>query len=145
MAVLSDTPYTGLHFTADLGDGQDISLFEAILPEARLQAPAYRDGNQRDGALRKADGLIHYGNLVLRRGVRGNLDWRQWWELSGEGRTSAFRTVIVKLLDAEHKPALLWKFTRARPVSHQFSPLNALAGGVLTETLELAFDAMDVE
>jgi hypothetical protein len=37
-----------------------------------------------------------------------------------------------------------WRFRHPRPVSLSCSPLRALEGGVLTETLEIEFDRLEV-
>ena len=38
-----------------------------------------------------------------------------------------------------------WSFTNVRPVALAYSPLRAAETGVLIETLELAFDRMEME
>ena len=39
---------------------------------------------------------------------------------------------------------LTWRFRNARPVRLSYSPLRALDGGVLMETIELAFDGVEM-
>ena len=39
---------------------------------------------------------------------------------------------------------MTWLFRNARPLSLAYSPLNALEGSVVVETLELAFDRMEM-
>jgi hypothetical protein len=41
--------------------------------------------------------------------------------------------------------ALTWRFLRARPVVHRFSPLHALTPTGMTETLEIAFERLEME
>jgi hypothetical protein len=82
--------------------------------------------------------------LVLRRGATGALDPYQWWDLARRGKAPRRRIVKVKLLaDDRSTVAMTRRFSNVRPVSLSYSPLNAMAGGPLMETLELAFD--DVE
>ncbi len=43
-------------------------------------------------------------------------------------------------------PAVLtWRFRNAFPVVYRLSPLDAAASDLVIETVELAFDSMDVE
>jgi hypothetical protein len=53
---------------------------------------------------------------------------------------------VVKLLNEDRTEVVLtWKFLRARPVAHQFSTLNALTGETLLESLEVAFERLEME
>ena len=54
-------------------------------------------------------------------------------------RAARVRTVSVTLLDAQGQPVARYDFEGANPVSLALSPLDAVAGGILTETLTLAF------
>ena len=84
--------------------------------------------------------------LVLRRGVTGRLDLYQWWN---EARRSPAepprRTVTVQLLGEDHATVVLtWRFLRAYPVSLSYSPLRASDDSVLMETVDLAFDTVEM-
>ena len=82
--------------------------------------------------------------VVLRRGATGALDLDAWWRQARDGRAPPRRTVTVKLLADDHATVLMtWRFRNVKPVSLAYSPLDALDGAVLMETIELAFD--DVE
>jgi phage tail-like protein len=82
--------------------------------------------------------------VLLRRGATGALDLYAWWRQARDGRAPPRRTVTVKLLADDHATVLMtWRFRNARPVGLAYSPLDALDGSVLMETIELAFD--DVE
>ena len=37
-----------------------------------------------------------------------------------------------------------WRFRNARPVSLRYSPLNAMANALVIETIEIAFDDVDI-
>lgn len=150
MAILSDTPYAGINFLVDLGtggvEGPEAGLAEVIFPEARVQVQEYRRGNERESTVRNLPTTTKYGNLILKRGVIGSLDWYTWWNAIRNGDRRIHRTVIVQLQNEDHTAVVLtWKFLRARPVNHQFSPLNALGTEPFMEILELAFDRLEVE
>lgn len=151
MAVLRDTPYSSMNFSVDLGDGVDpesieAGLTEVIFPEANIKTRHYRVGNDRSKATRKSQSVTRYSNLVLKRGLIGSLGWFEWWTRVRDGSRDAVRSVTINLLSEDRREVVMrWKFHNARPVNHTFSPFNAVDGGVVLETLELAFDDMRME
>jgi T4-like virus tail tube protein gp19 len=82
--------------------------------------------------------------LVLRRGVTGALDLYTWWDRSRRPRRPQPRDATVTLLGPGGVPVMTWRFTNARPVALSYSPLRASEGTVMMETIEIAFDAMQV-
>src|SRR5262245_51297955 len=127
MAVLREKPYPGINFIVDLGtgvtDGPEAGLSDVVFPEARLVVQEYRNGNERTNDVRKLQTTTHYGNLILHRGAIGSLIWYQWWDAARNGDQSV-RTITVGLLNEDRSAQVLtWRFSRARPVSHQFSSL----------------------
>jgi hypothetical protein len=97
------------------------------------------------------------GELQLTRAVDGDkalLAWLQMPEPDGELRPTRpvagvrpvrplpagrVRTVTVTLLDGRGAPVVRYVFEGAVPVSLALSPLDAVAGGIVTETLTLSF------
>lgn len=145
MAVLRDHPYTGANFLVSLGDtdGRDraAGFAEVVFPTFVRQRTASRPAAGRDVASPDGPDRPH---LVLRRGVIGSLDLYRWWEETRRKRKPPTRTVTVELLAEDHATTVLtWRFLGAYPVSLGYSPLSAVEGGILFETVELAFD--DVE
>lgn len=150
MAIQRDRPYPSVNFLVDVGSGNTegpaAGLFEVVFPEARLQVTEYRSGNDKENEHRKLQTLTRYGNLILRRGAIASLDWYAWWNEIRNGDHNAMRTVTVQLQNEDHSAVVLtWKFLRARPVSHQFGILNAMSPDPLVETLELAFERLEME
>ncbi len=149
MAVMRDKPYSGMNFTVDLGtgqvDGPEAGLLEVIFPEARLHVLEYRNGNEKEPAARKMQTVTRYGNVILTRAAIGSLNWYAWWNTTRNG-DQAVRTVVVSLMNEDHSAVVLtWKFLRARPVNYQFSPLNAQGTELLKESLEVAFERLEIE
>lgn len=150
MAILRDKPYPGMNFLVDLGtggsEGSEAGLAEVVFPEARIQVLEYRNGNEKETAPRKIQTITRYGNVVLRRGVIGSLNWYEWWDAVRNGDHAAVRTIVIRLFNEENTAAvLMWKFLRARPVNYHFSPLNALGSEPFMETLEVAFERLEME
>jgi phage tail-like protein len=149
MAVLRDKPYSNINFVVDLGDGitdgPDAGLLEVVFPEARIQVLDYRTGNAAGNEPTKILTLVHYGNLILKRGLIGSLTWYNWWNEARNGNPGVARNIVAQLLNEDRTAVVLtWRFTAALPVRYQTSPLSALAAETVIETLELAFDRMEI-
>jgi phage tail-like protein len=151
MSVQRERPYGGFNFLVQLGGGEDsgstrAGFCEVILPEASVEVIEYRSGNAKENNAIKLTGLEHNTNLVLKRGVNGSLDLYQWWDQVRNGVQGVERDVTITLLSEDHTGAVItWKFRRARPVKYYFSPLNGLESSPVYETVELAFERMEME
>lgn len=98
-------------------------------------------GEAAQGPLLAAAAGSVANRLVLRRGATGALDLYAWWDQARQGHAPPRRVVKVKLLGADHATVLMtWRFRNVRPVSLAYSPLDAMDGGILMETIELAYD-----
>ena len=150
MAVLRDRPYSNYNFLVDLGTGNtqgaEAGFSEVILPAATIDVIEYRSGNEKESGTRKIPGRARYGNVIFRRGAIGSLNLYQWWNDTRNGDINSFRTVTVQLQNEEHTDIVLtWKFLRAWPTKYEFSPLNAQGKDTLLETLEVAFERLEME
>jgi len=125
-------PVSNANFLVDLGLGDPeapgAGFAEVLLPPLRTQ---------KDDATPAL--------LVLRRGVTGALDLYAWWDKSRRARKPRPRDVTVTLLGSARDPVMSWRFCNARPVALSYSPLRAIEGAVLMETIEIAFDSMQVQ
>ena len=53
--------------------------------------------------------------------------------------------MTVEVLDeAQREVGATWRFTGCRPVALDYSPLDALASGLLIETVTLSFDEVSM-
>ena len=134
MAVMRDRPYLGSRFLVDLGAGDSrgvaAGFCEVLLPTRRLA---------------EGDAGLGVDTLVLRRGFTGALDLHAWFGQAQRGKAPKRRTVQVELLDDDgERVVATWRFRHARPVSLSYSPLQAMAPAVLVETVELAFDSVEL-
>jgi phage tail-like protein len=138
-AAVGDRPLLSTNFVVELAAGKGSGFAEVVFgPFAAKPGTALQPLATALSAPPVAD------RLVLRRGATGALDLYAWWRQARDGRAPARRTVTVKLLADDHATVLMtWRFRNVKPVSLSYSPLDALDGVVLMETIELAFD--DVE
>ena len=137
-AAPRDRPLLNANFVVELAAGKGSGFAEVVFgPFAAKPGTALQP-------LATAISTPVADRLVLRRGATGALDLYAWWRQARDGRAPARRTVTVKLLADDHASVLVtWRFRNVKPVSLAYSPLDALDGAVLMETIELAFD--DVE
>ena len=136
-AARRDRPLPNANFVVEIGAGKGSGFAEVVFG-AFMAKPGCAPPAATATAAPIAD------RVLLRRGATGALDLYAWWRQARDGRAPPRRTVTVKLLADDHATVLLtWRFRNAKPVSLAYSPLDALDGSVLMETIELAFD--DVE
>jgi phage tail-like protein len=143
MPVHRDDPYININFVVQIEAVPVAGFSEVILPPAWADVIEYREGGEPN-TVRKLPGRIHFGNLVLVRGVTGSTDLYDWWRAVVEGHVVR-RSVTVVLLDEAHDPVMRWIFRRAWPVRYQPSALNARGRETVIETLEIAHEGMEVE
>jgi phage tail-like protein len=137
---MNHRPHANANFLVDLGYGDPNSatagFCEVIFPEFRIDVPQAATGTESGGRSQR---------LILRRGVTGTLDLYEWWNQARRGEAAQTRTVTIALLADDHSTAVVtWHFHGARPVSLSYSPLNAMDAGVLIESIELAFDSLEM-
>jgi phage tail-like protein len=149
MAVRRDRPYGNSNFLVDFGGGESRSVTagfaEVIFPHFTVDGA---DRHQAESIAREGAEPIatSVGNrLILKRGFIGALDLYAWWNESRQGKAPARRTVKIELLSEDQSTvAITWSFQNVRPVSLSYSPLRAIEGGIVMETVELAFDSVEM-
>jgi phage tail-like protein len=136
-----DDPYLDFNFRLEI-DGLEVAGFsEADLPEARIEAVAYREGTDRTSAARLLPGRVAYGPIVLRRGFAGDPALFEWWREVADGNV-ARRNVAIVLLDEQRQEVARWLVVRAWPSKWVGPQLRALGNEVAIETLELAHEGL---
>ena len=77
MAVLRDRPYVQINFLVDLGNGNtegpEAGFQEVSGIGMEVTVAEYRNGNERENAVRKITGLNKTADVTLKRGVIGSL------------------------------------------------------------------------
>ena len=140
MAIQRRDPYRNFNFRVAIGgrsranDGFSAVRLPTLLarPDVAIEAEATLGD----------EGSSH---LVLRRGFTGAMDLHEWWMQERGPKRTRGRIVTVELLDETNtEVAVAWRFTGCRPVALHYSPLDALESAVVTETVVLAFDDVEV-
>lgn len=149
MAVLRDQPYGNYNFLVDIGDGAEgpqAGFSEVILPAAEIEVIEYRNGNAKESGVIKLPGRQRYDNLVLKRGIIGALNLYQWWNDVRNGNLGARRNVVIHLQNEERSDIVMtWKLFRAWPTKYTGPRLAGKGNDVAIESLEIAFERLEVE
>jgi phage tail-like protein len=149
MAVTRDLPYSNSNFVVDFGVGNSKS---ETMGFAEVIFPPFNVDNSE---LRRDDLVAIQGigttnpavdnRIILKRGFIGNLDLYNWWNKARKGKAPKRRTMKIELLSEDQTTVVLtWWFRNVCPVSLSYSPLRAIEGGIVMETVVLAFDGMEM-
>ena len=140
MAVQRRDPYRNFNFRVAIGGRSSANDgFSAVQLPTLLARPDVAV----DVALALGD--EHSSHLVLRRGFTGAMDLHEWWLRERGPKPSRGRVVTVELLDETNTSVgVAWRFTGCRPIALHYSPLDALESAVVTETIVLAFDGVEL-
>ncbi|AHE52513.1 phage tail protein [Sphingomonas sanxanigenens] len=85
------------------------------------------------------------GRVVLRRPATADGRLIGWWQAERAKPGSGRRDIAIILLDGAGRPALRWQVKGARPVLLTHGALDADNAEVLSETLELTFEGIEIE
>src|SRR5215208_4820227 len=99
MAVLRERPYVQFNFLVDLGDGTTDGVQAGFQELSNIgmevTVAEYRNGNEKENAVRKITGLNKATDVTLKRGVVGSLNLYDWLNQIRNGDQSAYRTVLI--------------------------------------------------
>ena len=150
MAVLRERPYVQFNFLVDLGNGNtegpEAGFQEVSGIGMEVTVAEYRNGNERENAVRKITGLNKTTDVTLKRGVIGSLNLYQWLNDIRNGSQNAMRTVTIQLQNEDHSSVVqTWKLMRARIIKHTSGPMNAKGTDVAMEELVLVYERLEME
>jgi hypothetical protein len=132
MAAKRDRPFAQFNFLVDLGtgnsDGPEAGFQECSNIGMEVAVAEYRNGNEKENSVRKADNLYAWLNDIR------------------NGDANALRTITIQLITEDHTGAVqTWKLLRARIIKYVAGPFNAKGTDVAMEELTLAYERMEME
>jgi len=144
LAATPGGPYLNFRFLVEIEGITQGSFSEAWLTETTVEVVEYREGNESNPAsARKLPGRTTYGNLILKWGITTNTELYDWFRDVTEGDISRAGMSVI-LLDEEMVERVRWNFAEAWPVRYDAPEFVALGNDVAIETLEIAFEEMDL-
>ena len=149
MAIVrpNKNPYSAFNFIVEI-NGEAVAAFQEVSGLNSENTPIeYREGADPMNVVRKVPGLDRTEPLRASRGVVASLELWDWRKEVRDGGSSypPTRDVTIKLLDEKHEPVLKWKLTNAWCTKLSGPTLNAKSNEIAIETLELAYDRIDIE
>jgi phage tail-like protein len=150
MAVLRDRPYVQFNFLVDLGtgttDGPDAGFQEVSGIGMEVTVSEYRNGNEKENAVRKIIGMNKATDVTCKRGVIGSLSLYSWLNQIRNGDQNALRNIVIQLQNEDHTAVVqTWKLLRSRIIKHTSGPLNAKGTDVAMEELVIAYERLEME
>ena len=149
MAVFREDPYPSLNFlvtiTGVLDDGRSVraSFTEVSGLDVEVTPIEYRNGSE-DITVRKIPGLKKYPNIVLKRGITGDLTLWHWMKTVIDGQVKRAEGTIV-LLDESRQEVMRWNFRRGWPCKLTGPALKAKGNEISIETLEICHEGLEIE
>jgi phage tail-like protein len=140
-------PYSAFNFIVEI-DGAQIAAFQEVSGLDSANTPIkYREGADPMNTVRNLVGIEEYVNLVCKRGITGSTVLWAWRKEVRDGGAAfpPVRNVTIKLLDEQHAPVFKWILTNAWCCKLTGPPLNAKGNEIAIETMELAYDRIDIE
>ena len=150
MAVLRERPYIQYNFLVDLGDGvtdgPEAGFQEVSGIGMEVTVSEYRNGNEKENAVRKITGMNKATDVTMKRGVIGSLNLYRWLNQIRNGDQAALRTVQIHLQNEDHTQIVqTWRLLRARIIKHTSGPMNGKGTDVAMEELVLAYERLEME
>ncbi|HVS95068.1 MAG TPA: phage tail protein [Puia sp.] len=140
-------PIPKFHFLVEWG-GSSFSFTEVTGMDFETQVIEYRSGDMYNYNKTKQPGMTKYSDITLKRGTfYGDNEFFEQWKNTYyfQEVTQTFRrTVTIKLLDENHKPAITWTVHNAWPSKVQATDLKADGNEVAIETMVLVHEGLEI-
>jgi len=135
-------PYNQYNFLVELDGITRAGFKECTGLETIQEVIEYREGGDRL-AIKQLPGLIHYSNIILKRGM--TTDKELWtWRKSAQDGKEIRKTGSIILLDQTGSEKGRWDFFEAWPVSWTGPEFDATANGVAFETIEITHEGLEM-
>ena len=142
-------PFMAFNFAVEIKvEGVAMQICDAAFSECdglemTMDVKTIREGGNNGKQIRLT-GAMNYASLTLKRGMTETFDLWKWIELvQTNPETRADATVVVFSPDRKVRAKFL--LSRCLPVKLKAPPLNAAAGGVAIEELQLAYESLTLK
>lgn len=132
------------HFQVEWG-GNRIDFLEVSGLDIHIDVISVREGSSKLDSEMKTPGLLKFPDVTLKRTiVKGDNDFFNWIRTKYFGSVER-RDVVIKLLDDQHNPLIVWKLQNCFPSQYIGPVLISNDSQVATESLVLTHEGMSVE
>jgi phage tail-like protein len=136
-------PYGQFNFTIEIDGVTRAGFSEVSGLTTDTNVLEYREGNEKQGTVRKLPGLIKYNNIVLKRGWTQDKALWEWRKKVIDGTTQR-NSGTITLLNEARQPALRWNFREGWPAKWEGPALNGKTSEAAIETLEIAHEGLEL-
>jgi phage tail-like protein len=137
-------PLPKFHFQVKWDDSE-VAFQEVSGLDIEAQTIEYRAGNSPVFSTVKMPGLLKTGTITMKKGVFKSDNAIFNWFAEIKMNSITRKSLTISLLDEEHNPTMVWKVRNAFPVKVSSTDLKAEGNEVAVETLELAFEGLEIE
>ena len=141
----STWPLPKFYFSVQLGDDKGVTFQEVSGLEAETKIIEYRHGDSKVFAPIKMPGLARVGNVTMKKGIFVKDAKFFTWYSEIKMNTIKRRTVVINLLDEAGSPKMTWTLNNAWPTKITGTDLKSEGNEVAVESIELAFETLQVK
>jgi phage tail-like protein len=137
-------PYSAYNFSVELDGITAAGFRECTGLENSQNAGEYREGTDRNQAVRKIPGLVTHGDITLSRGMTADDRLWKWRERVAGGQTER-HDISISVLDNLGQAKITWNLYECWPRQWTGPSLNATADELAIEQLILACERVEVD
>ena len=151
-------PLTKMNFLVSIdGSTAGAAFTEVTGVEASVDVIEFRQGNSNSLAPIKIPGLVKHGNVTLKMGYIIGSEFKTWIQECVSERRKAMdrKTVTIELINIQagapesivnsvQDETLVWTLKEAWVTKYSGVDLNASASEVAIETVELAYEELEI-
>ena len=142
-------PVAKFHYEVEI-DGTPISFQEVSGLETETTVIEYRHGDSEIFSPNKSAGLIKTSNLVLKKGIFHDDDeslelFKAITEEKSYYTQDDRMDITVTLFDEQGEAVMSWNITQAFPIKYTGTDLKSDANEVALETIEFAYEEIEIE
>ncbi len=140
---MANYPLPKFSFLVEWGEAR-LGFTEVTGLERSVEVIEYREGSSRAYSKLKMPGMEALANVTLKRGTyEGDVSFYTWFD-TVQMNTVERRDVIVKLLNENNEPTMVWRLANCFAVKYQASELKADGNEVAIESIEIAHEGLSL-
>lgn len=129
-------PFKKYNYIVTISELGQAGFSEVSSPEFSQVSFEYREGNFISNTTGKQQGLVKYGNVILKRGTTSSKKTFDWMVQADTG-TLKRCDVKITLNGDDQKPVAEWNLINAIPVKYSAADFNATGNEIAVDSLEL--------
>jgi phage tail-like protein len=143
--VRSEDPLNSYRFAIEIQGIQEAEFQECTGMQVEVKVEPYEEGGL-NGFTHKIPGRRSYSNITLKRGFTTSTLLIDWLDrvATKSAKSAELKSMSILFLDNRGTPVRRWNLKGAFPVKWTGPSLNSTSSTALIETLEIAFQEMEI-